>query len=144
MGLVRCDLMGEHLPGKCKVLWKEGRGEGRRTEMCPARIKNTRMSGVLREQTPLSVKFTVCVLFFLVLLVLNTTQGKTTPVALSDAVLACLVSELWYTVEAWGGRAGQTEDRALHSPALMIAFWSEYVRTEICRGCVWPEMARGW
>lgn len=37
--------------GMCKVLWKEGRGEGRRTEMCPARIKNTRMSGVLHKQT---------------------------------------------------------------------------------------------
>lgn len=95
-------------------------------------------------QTPLSVKFTVCMLFFLVLLLLKTTQGKMTPVALSDAVLACLGSEVWHAVEAWGGRAGHTEDRALHSPALMITFWSEYVKTKICRGCVcglkWPEV----
>lgn len=75
-------------------------------------------------------------LFFLVLLLLNTTQGNTIPLAVSDGVLACLGSEMWHSVEAGGGRAGHTEDRALHSPALMIAFSSEYVKTKIYRVCM--------
>lgn len=52
MGLVGCDLLGEHLLARVRSCEKkEGVRKEGRTEMCPARIKNTRMSGVLHKQT---------------------------------------------------------------------------------------------